>query len=697
MAWNAALFSFGIIMVVTAASAPLQRRFRILATLHSYRGMVSGGCFVESRSLAVLGPWAAGGVDSLLLDGAQALYADGDLSAGRRIFDDAYRAAELDGDRAAMAAAALGLSGLWPHEQRSVPAAALVRTRLHHCLSTVDPRSALGLRLRARLAAESDYPSGGHGTILGLLNEAGNSADPIAYAEVAGLAHHCVLGPDHGVLRQTLTQQLIDAAVRTGRRCDLLMGVLRRTIDLFLDGDPRAERSLAELRGLLSMREHLAIGFVPRAMEVMLDIRAGRFARAETAAVTCAGRGRAAGDVDANGWYLLQMVALRWYQGRIGELIPALREIAGSPTLSMVDHSHRAALAMAAATAGDHREAAGALARLCGRDLTWLPRSSTWLASMHGIVECAHLLGDAQTAAVAYDLLTPFARLPMLASLGVACFGSVEHALGVSSLTTGHADRAVGHLRAAVRDNLALGHWPAVALSRWRLGQALALRGRTSDSAEAGSERDLAADEAAKLGMALPDGPAPPPGGGRPGQQRYPVTCRRLGRRWEITMGLRSARVEHSRGMLYLAMLCANPGHEIGAAELAAGPALLNPTAAENAARSTQPVLDDVARREYRQRLSTLQKQIEEYAVQGDADRAATAKAERDWLLAELTAATSLGGRARQFSSAEERARISVGKAIRRTLAHIESADPVIGKELRACIHTGRRCCYWPA
>ncbi|HEY7483289.1 MAG TPA: hypothetical protein VH912_02400 [Streptosporangiaceae bacterium] len=55
-----------------------------------------------------------------------------------------------------------------------------------------------------------------------------------------------------------------------------------------------------------------------------------------------------------------------------------------------------------------------------------------------------------------------------------------------------------------------------------------------------------------------------------------------------------------------------------------------------------------------------------------------------------------MGGRPRQFADSAERARTSVGKAIKRAVRRITDADPVIGKELSATVQTGRRCCYRP-
>ncbi|WP_308249992.1 hypothetical protein [Sphaerisporangium fuscum] len=641
-------------------------------------------------------------VRSALQAGEHALYVEGDLQAARRWFEAAHDAAEVRGDSEATARAALGLGGLWVHEHRTATGAATVGVRQSRALSLVDPASSLALRLRARLAGEEGYRAGDHRTIMGVVAEARDTRDAVALAEALSLAHHCVLGPEHAALRLELAQEMIGVAVSTSRRGDLVMGLLWRTVDLFLDGDPHAERSLEELRGLLSPKDHLAAGFVISAIEVMLHIRGGRFAEAEAMASDCAGRGMAAGDIDTIGWYRAQLGTIRWYQGRASELVPLLSELVNSPALSTNDNSTFAGLAVAAATAGDRRLATAMLARLRGQDLADLPRSSSWLMSMYGVVEAAHLLADDEISAQAYALLSPFASRPVIASLGVTCFGSVHHSLGVASLTVGEVGRAVEHLRAAVRGNLALGHWPAAVLSRSRLGQALALR--DGPHAEAALRQlAIAAQDAAALGMAPPAGAGPvaPPatGHGLPSSGSEParaVVCRRRGRQWRIELGGRVVVVGHSVGMGHLATLLANPGYEISATDLAAGPQPGDPEGA-GGGESGQPVLDDEAKRTYKQRLSQLQEEIEELEAMNDLGRADTVRAERDWLIAELASATGLGGRTRRFAGSEERARIAVGKAIRRALNRITEADPLIGGELRAAIHTGTRCSYHPA
>jgi hypothetical protein len=613
-------------------------------------------------------------IDSLLAAGAVALAQRGDLRAARKWYDDAYQLAERVGDESAMALAALGLGGLWVHEHRTAAGSVLLKQRLNRALSAVDPRSTLALRLRIRLAGESDYLNGESATILAALREARAVGDPVVRAEALSLAQLCLLGPGHGPQRLELAAELIGESFLTGRRSDLLLGLFWRAAGLFAEGDPRARRPLEELRQELAREDHGVAGFVAAALDVMLAIRSGDLERAERLAEACARRGEAIGDANATVWHAAQLLTIRWYQGRMAEMLPVLSESVHSPTLSAMDNWMAAVLAVAAATAGDHRAAASALATVCGRDLSELPRTSSWFTTLYSIVETARLLGDASTAGRVYELLSPYADLPVVGTLSIACLGSVHHALGVACLTTGDLDRAVTHLRTAVTRNLALAHWPAVVASRQRLAQALAARGRSSDVRDASSELALAASEATAVGLPAPAGQG----------TLATATCTRHGRRWRIVWGTRSVVLEHRVGLLHLAVLLANPRQEIDAVDLVAG---LNVLGGAARAGSAQPVLDQVARQQYQLRLAQLDDAT---------DATERARAERDWLRSELTSAAGLGGRTRPIADGRERARLAVGKSIRRTVQHVAEADAMIGDHLRRTVRTGARCSYWP-
>jgi hypothetical protein len=650
----------------------------------------AGGA-MPSRRLELVPPDE---LKAALADGIRAQHEAGDLQASRDSFERAYRLAERAGDAESMALAALGLAGLWVAERRTVTSTVLLEARLQHVLALLDPRSALALRVRTRLAGEADYVRGTHAAVLAALDEVRAAGDPELLAEALRIAHHCLLGPEHVSARRELAVELTKASFRTERHSDLLMGLLWQTADAYCAGDPHAGRLLGELKDHLAQRDHLAVGFVASAIDVMLAIRAGRFDDAEALAAVCARRGAAAGDADHDWWSAAQLVTIRWYQGRLTELLPMLDDRVHSPVLSAVDNSAVAALAVAAALAADRPRAASALAALCGSDLAALPHSSSWLVTMNGVVEAAYLLEEPDVAARAYELLRPHAHLPMIGSLGITCFGSVQHALGVAALTSRQLDLAVEHLTAAVRHNLALAHWPAVVASRRRLAQAHALRGSPGDADAARRELDAATTEAASAGLPVPDYPEHPMAGPAPAVAvavaANEAHCQRAGRKWRLTLRGRSVLVEDSIGMVHLAVLIANPRQEIQAADLVAGLAGLSGTSGE--AGAAQRVLDPEAIAEYRSRLKRLDTEIDEL----EPDRARQARAERDWLVAQLSSAAGLGGRTRAFPDQPERARVAVGKAIRRALARITEADGVIGEHLRQTVHTGVRCSYWP-
>src|SRR6185312_2763374 len=611
-----------------------------------YIGPMTGeaGGTMPSRRLELVPPDELKGA---LADGIRAQHEAGDLQASRDSFERAYRLAERAGDAESMALAALGLAGLWVAERRTVTSTVLLEARLQHVLALLDPRSALALRVRTRLAGEADYA--------------------------------------RGTRAAELAVELTKASFRTERHSDLLMGLLWQTADAYCAGDPHAGRLLGELKDHLAQHDHLAVGFVASAIDVMLAIRAGRFADAEALAAVCASRGAAAGDADHAWWSAAQLVTIRWYQGRLTELLPMLDDRVHSPVLSAVDNSAVAALAVAAALSGDRPKAASALAALCGSDLAALPRSSSWLVTMNGVVEAAYLLEEPDVADRAYELLRPHAHLPMIGSLGITCFGSVQHALGVAALTSRQLDPAIEHLTAAVQHNLALAHWPALVASRQRLAQAHALRGSPGDADAAHRELDAATSEAASAGLPVPDYPA-----ATPAPAPAVAEIQRVGRKWRLTLRGRGVLVEDSIGMVHLAVLIVNPRQEIQAADLVAGLAGLSGTSGE--AGAAQRVLDPEAIAEYRSRLKRLDIEIDEL----EPDRARPARAERDWLVAQLSSAAGFGGRTRSFPDQPERARVAVGKAIRRALARITEADGVIGEHLRQTVHTGVRCSYWP-
>lgn len=664
-----------------------------LAAAQDHAQLGDSAAAVGDLDAAAAGYLAAGadGPAAVLLAAAGVIaQEDGHLAVARDRFAGAIEAAERAGCDLPFAVGALGLGGVWVHEHRSPLERARVRELQRQALARLDPGDPLALRLRARLRAEDCYLADAPQRVLGVVDEARSWGNPSVLADVLSLAHHCLLGPEHADTRAALAEDLMAVSVATGRPLDALMGLAWSTVDLFLRGHPHAERSFRELQRREESTGVACIRFVVAAIETMLAVRAGKLDEAERLAGECRALGETVGDADALGWYFAHLVTIRWLQGRGHEVLPAVAELIHSSELAEPNESFVAAVAALAASAGQTEEAQAALQQLRGTGgLASLRTSSTWLVTLLGVIEAAHLLNDQTAAEEAYRLLAPYADLPVMASLAVACFGSAHRPLGLAALTAGDAERAVQHLEAAVKADVRLGHAPAQVLSRAALAEALRARDAHGDRVRAAALLDTAIEQGRRLGLRgrvaawerVRDAAAQPLASGR-------VEMQRSGRDWRVVVGDRAVAVPHSVGMTYLAELVRNPGVEMTAVELASRHEL---------AREAQhhPMLDNQARAEYRQRVADLQDEIADADHHGDLERAARARLELDWLVDELARATGLAGRARGFDDSTERARTSVQKAIKRALARISEADQGIGAELRRRVVTGGRCVFY--
>jgi hypothetical protein len=552
----------------------------------------------------------------------------------------------------------------------------------------LDPASLLAVRLRMRDVAERDYESGGTKAVLAALADARRCGDRATLAEALHLAQHCLLGPRFTELRLTLGEELLAVAAAADDPFDACRGLMWRATNLLLAGHPHADRALVLLRAALAEYRHLAMSYVVSAVSVMFAIRAGTFGLAEQLAEESASLGRQAGDPDVLGWYGAHLVTIRFFQGRSDELLPMLQELVASPELSEPNDAFLGALATVASMAGDSWTATSALRRLCRPNLAALRHNSIWLVTIFGAVLAARLLEDKDVAAEAYELLVPFAELPLTGSFAITCLGSVHYPLAVAAATLERWYVAVDHFRQSMAASEALGHRPAHVLSEAGLGEVLAV---TSEAAE--SARCIARAEAAATALGM-DAWCTRWAQFAPRAEPYVrAQCVRHGAMWLLSAAGRSVTISDSLGVRYLAKLLSNPGAEIGALELVQQQSL-DRTAADPA---VQELLDEDARRAYRQRITELQQQIDEAESDSDLVRVEAARSELDWLLAELGHATGLSGRSRAFPTDAERARSSVQKAIRRALIRIGAADPEIRAHLEATVVTGIRCSYQPS
>jgi tetratricopeptide (TPR) repeat protein len=664
------------VAVCHAAACSMARHFAhepAVALLSSAVGLHDDG---------TLGPVPA----ELLLDWAHVVLSAGQLAAAGSLLDRAIEAARKERNLPVFAEAALGLGGMWVNKFRGPTDRARVLARLDEALARL-PKTATVLRCRltARRSAELAYDSGTTGEVFSALRAARGTGDQQALAETLSLTHHALLRPEHGERRLAIADELIAVASSAGLEFLALVGMCRRTIDLFHLGDPRAERSLVDLRRRADEMNCRGVRFLHAAMEVMLLIRAGQLARAEQRATACLRLGTEIGDTDAPLYHGAHLFTIRWLQGRGAELVDLAARTANSPTLPEAELTFHAALALLATDAGQRDRARSALHRLTASGLAAIPTSSTWLACMFAVVEAAAALGEPDLARQAHDLLTPFAHLPIVASMAIVCVGSVERALGVAALTFGDLDRAVAHLDRAVDANIRLANRPFTACARADLAEALRRRGGAGGSARAAELLDLAIAEAAAMGMTTR---ARSWTATRQTLSDTIVISRDDGR-WLLTHRGRSVLVDDLIGMRYLARLVANPGIEIPALDLV--------TELDHTTQSANhTVLDGRTRAAHAQRARELTRELAQARGATDHAQVQQLESELDALTTEVTRQTGTNNRPRHFGNPAERARTAVRKAITRAIDAIEPAEPEAANMLRAAVTTGYRCAYRP-
>lgn len=160
----------------------------------------------------------------------------------------------------------------------------------------------------------------------------------------------------------------------------------------------------------------------------------------------------------------------------------------------------------------------------------------------------------------------------------------------------------------------------------------------------------------------------------------------RAGDRWELGCRDRRAWVPDLKGVRLLATLIAAPGKEFHVLDLAGA----------GIVEAGLPVLDDEARAAYRRRLADVEDDLAEADRDCDEARRMLAERDRDYLMAELSSAVGLGGRARTSAGTVERARTSVTRSLRYALARISEVLPELGGHLDGAVRTGTSCSYRP-
>jgi hypothetical protein len=190
---------------------------------------------------------------------------------------------------------------------------------------------------------------------------------------------------------------------------------------------------------------------------------------------------------------------------------------------------------------------------------------------------------------------------------------------------------------------------------------------------------------------------------------------KRQGDYWVLRYENDEVILKHSDGLSFIAYLLSKPDEDVGIFELVAlkhDKSVMEADPAYQGMSREQlqdeeglsvsgfsdlgAILDDKAKKQYRDRLSDIEDELAEADDNEDVMRSKQLEKEKNALIKQLTAATGIGGRDRKAGSAVEKARVAVSKNILRAVKNIREYDPELAHFLDNSIKTGITCKYSP-
>jgi class 3 adenylate cyclase len=335
-----------------------------------------------------------------------------------------------------------------------------------------------------------------------LADEARTIAEQIGdNASLAGALralHFAMFGPQWIDRRLPIADNMLAVAQAVGDRREVLWARLLRITDLAFLGEMEAIRQEVPITAALAdeMREPAYSGWRPL-WEGMLALRDGRWSDAERNIGLVSAFTERTQHPNWIGSILAQVYTLRWGQGRLDELEPAiLQNVQQSPLkvfLATLAHIH--------ADAGRLDQAREPFDRLASEDFRDLPHDINWMVTLMLAATIARSLGDAKHASVLYEMLEPYANFEVTVGNGVVCDGSASLALGELAATMKRWDDAERHFEEALRHNERTGTRPWLAIAQQAYAETLTERSDASGAVRARELVGAASQVFEELGM----------------------------------------------------------------------------------------------------------------------------------------------------------------------------------------------------
>lgn len=630
------------------------------------------------RARASLGGWLSPRDESALLIAlGEAHIHEGERSEGQRVCVLAFERAEQVNDGELMARAALAYAVEQRFGRQSDAATLLKRAR---AALGAEP-SALRARVLARLASslvpqaegETEAPLELAREAVAMARTIGDDETRLTVFDTVGTAF-----PEEFTLEERfgLNAEAIALAERLGQvaRVTLLIGwQVACWLELGRLDAAWHELDVAEKRFALLPPRHRWRVALMRGMLCAID---GRFAEAEAFGKS------ALADPVGRLFASIQLMVLPYVWGDVADYLAVDPEISG---IQRVVPGSDVFLSISDAVAGRIDRVRQAMATARKMDLSPIPGVAQlgWPVVWSGLREHADFFYEVA--------ITRVTSSPMNFGPGaLSTFGPRELLAGRLALLAGKPDVAVAHLERTLVFCTKLGARALLAQTELALAEAYAALGRSEAQVHAAAARDIAeaTNMVAVAARAKELASAREPSAARPSvpPPQAALELERRGEMWSVRASGHEILLRHARGLAYLEVLVGAPHRDVHVLELVGG----------EDAGDAGPMLDEKAKRAYRDRADDLRERLDEATRFGDSARAERARDELEALGEELSRSVGLGGRDKRAASMAERARINVQRRLRDVIKRAIAADAVLGRHLELSVKTGVFCRYAP-
>jgi DNA-binding SARP family transcriptional activator len=310
---------------------------------------------------------------------------------------------------------------------------------------------------------------------------------------------HAFLGPDTMAETLAIGTELCEVAASCGDGERAQAGhMLRIMAQLTIGEVQRVEADLAAVSRISDELRQPAQLWEACVVRGMLALAEGRLAEAGTLIPQALSLGERAVPEGAIPHYRVQWYTLCDFRGHPEEAEQEIRDLAAEYPARPV---FRCLVAHLEARLGRTAEARRTLAGLSADDVAALPFDQEWLLGMSLLAETAALLSDAESAAVLYRLLVPWAAFNAV-DQSEANRGSVSRYLGLLATTMAQWTDAERHFEDATAMNARMGARPWLAHAEHDYAHMLLARAEPRDRERAGELLESAIATYRELGMA---------------------------------------------------------------------------------------------------------------------------------------------------------------------------------------------------